>query len=108
MSNNVGPKITWQDGKWFLTGISDRYPVKVELPNNPMISRIWDACSNLLDFYIDYYGANQDRHVEVLRNASKAFAGISELLADEAKSLQNEIELEELYAPDENEPWYNK
>ena len=108
MSNNIFPKITFQDGKWFLTGISSRYPVKVELPNYPMMNRIWEASSNLLDACIDDCGANLDRCVEVLREASKNFAGISQLLADQANSLQNEIKLNELYAPDDDEPWYNK
>lgn len=73
-----------------------------------MMNRIWEASSNLLDVYTDDCGANLDRCVETLRNASTAFTGISQLLADEAKSLQNEIELDELYAPDDDEPWYNK
>lgn len=108
MSNNVFPEIICLDGKWFLTGISNRFPVKVELPNYPMMNKIWEAASNLLDVYIDDCGANLDRCVDVLRSASTAFAGISQLLADQANSLQNEIELDKLYAPDENEPYWNK
>jgi len=108
MANNVFPEITCQDGRWFLTGISNKFPVKVELPNNPMMNRIWEASHNLLDVYIDDCGANLDRCVETLRSASTAFAGISQLLADEANSLQNEIELDELYAPDDEEPYWNK
>jgi len=109
MSNNVFPEITCQDGKWFLRHISDGEIVKeIELPNHPMMNRIWEASHNLLDVYIDDCGANHNRCVETLRSASKAFAGISQLLADKANSLQNEIELDELYAPDDEEPYWNK
>lgn len=108
MANNIFPEITFLDGKWFLTGISNKYPVKVELPNHPMMNRIWEASSNLLNVYIDDCGANLDRCVEVLRSASIAFTGISQLLADEAKKTQEDIDLEELYRPDDNEPWYNR
>ena len=108
MSNNIFPEITFQDGKWFLTGLSNKFPVKVELPNHPMMNRIWEASHNLFDVYIDDCGANLNCCVEVLREASKNFAGISQLLADQANSLQNEIELNELYAPDDEEPYWNK
>ena len=64
--------------------------------------------SNLLNVYIDDCGANRNRCVEVLHNASTAFTGISQLLADEAKKTQEDIDLEELYHPDNNEPWYNR
>ena len=109
MSNNIFPEIICQDGSWFLRYISGGKVVKeIELPNYPMMNRIWEASSNLLDACIDDCGANLDRCVEVLREASKNFAGISQLLADQANSLQNDIELNELYAPDDDEPWYNK
>lgn len=77
---------------------------EIDLPNHPMMNRIWQASSNLLDVYIDDCCGNLDRCVTVLREASKKFAGISELLADKA----NSIEMDILYAPDEEEPWYNK
>lgn len=108
MSNNLFPEITCRNGKWFLTGISNKFPVKVELPNHPMMNRIWEVSSNLLDVYIDDCGANLDRCVDVLRSASITFAGVSQLLADQANSLQNEIELDELYAHDDEEPYWNK
>ena len=109
MSNNIFPEIICRNGKWFLRYISGGEIVKeIELPNNPMMNRIWEASHNLLDVYIDDCGANLDRCVETLRSASTAFAGISQLLADEANSLQNEIELDELYAPDDEEPYWNK
>ena len=73
-----------------------------------MMNRIWEASHNLLDVYIDDCGANLDRCVETLRNASTAFTGISILLADEAKKIQEDIDLEELYRPDDSEPWYNR
>lgn len=108
MNNNIFPEIIFRDGKWFLTGISSRYPVSVELPNNPMMNRIWEVSSNLLNVYIDDCGANLDRCVEVLRNASIAFTGISQLLADEAKKTQDDIELNKLYRPDPGKPWYKR
>lgn len=109
MSNNIFPEITFRDGRWFLRHISGGELVKeIELPNHPMMNRIWEVSSNLLNVYIDDCGANLDRCVEVLREASKNFAGISELLADEAKKTQDDIEYEELYRPDDNEPWYNR
>ena len=109
MSNNIFPEIICLDGRWFLRYISGGEIVNdIYLPNYPMMNRIWEASSNLLDACIDDCGANLDRCVEVLREASKNFAGISQLLADQANSIQNEIELNELYAPDDDEPWYNK
>lgn len=109
MSNNIFPEITCRNSRWFLRYISGGELVKeIDLPNYPMMNRIWEASSNLLDACIDDCGANLDRCVEVLREASKNFAGISQLLADQANSLQNDIELNELYAPDDDEPWYNK
>ena len=109
MLNNRFPEIICLDGRWFLRYISGGEIVKeIELPNHPMMNRIWEASHNLLDVYIDDCGANRNRCVETLRSASTAFAGISQLLADEANSLQNEIELNELYAPDDEEPYWNK
>ena len=108
MANNVFPEIIFRDGRWFLTGISSKFPVSVELPNNPMMNRIWEVSSNLLNVYIDDCGANLDRCVETLRSASIAFAGISQLLADEAKKTQEDIDLDNLYNPSDNEPWWNK
>lgn len=72
------------------------------------MNRIWEVSSNLLNVYIDDCGANLDRCVETLRNASIAFAGISQLLADEAKKTQEDIDLSNLYNPSDNEPWWNK
>lgn len=109
MSNNIFPEIICLDGRWFLrVTYNDGVIKEICLPNHPMMNRIWEASHNLLDVYVDDCGANLDRCVEVLRSASKAFAGISQLLADQANSLQNEIELNELYAQDDDEPWYNK
>jgi len=104
VANNVFPEITFQDGKWFLTGISNRFPVKVELPNYPMMNRIWEASSKLLPVYDSDCGGNITRCIEVLREVSKNFAGISQLLADQA----NDTEMDLLYAPDPDENWYNK
>jgi hypothetical protein len=109
MANNVFPEITCRNGRWFLRYISGGEIVKeIDLPNYPMMNRIWEASQYLLDVYIDDCGANLNRCVETLRSASTSFTGISLLLADEANSLQNEIELNELYAPDDEEPYWNK
>lgn len=108
MTNNIFPEIICRNGRWFLRYIYDGETVKVvkeiDLPNHPMMNRIWEASSNLLDVYIDDCGGNLSRCVNVLREASKNFAGISELLADKANSLEMDI----LYAPDDDEPYWNK
>lgn len=102
---NVFPEITCQDGRWFLRVVYSANEVKeICLPNNPMMNRIWEAASNLLPVYDSDCGGNFDRCVEVLREASKNFAGISQLLADQS----NDLEMDLLYAPDDDEPWYNK
>lgn len=109
MSSNVFPEITFRDGRWFLRHWCNGEIVReIELPNNPMMNRIWEVSSNLLNVYIDDCGANLDRCVEVLRNASIAFTGISQLLADEAKKTQDDIELNKLYRPDPGKPWYKR
>lgn len=109
MNNNIFPEITCRNGKWFLRYISGGEIVKeIDLPDYPMMNRIWEASSAPLDVYIDDCGANLNRCVETLLEASKNFAGISQLLADQANSLQNEIELDKLYAPDDEEPYWNK
>ena len=72
------------------------------------MNRIWEVSSNLIDVYIDDCGANLDRCVEVLRSASIALAGISQLLADEAKKTQDDIEFNKLYRPDPGKPWYKR
>ena len=105
MTNNIFPEIICRNGRWFLRYIAGGELVKeIDLPNHPMMNRIWEASSNLLDVYIDDCGGNLNRCVNVLREASKNFAGISELLADKA----NSIEMDILYSPDENEPYWNK
>lgn len=107
--NNIFPEITFRDGRWFLRYISGGEIVKeIDLPNYPMMNRIWEASHNLLDVCIDDCGANLNRCVETLRSASTAFTGIALLLADEAKKIQDDIDLDNLYAPDPDEPWYNK
>lgn len=108
MSTNIFPEITFRDGRWFLRYWSNGEIVKeIDLPNNPMMNRIWEASSNLLDVYIDDCGANLNRCVEVLRKVSKAFAGISQLLSDQADKEQEQLDLDRLYAYDPDEPWYN-
>lgn len=108
MSSNVFPEITFRDGRWFLQVVYNDGIKEICLPNHPMMNRIWETASNLLNVYIDDCDGNLDRCVETLRSASIAFAGISQLLADEAKKTQEDIDLNDLYAPDPNEPWYNK
>ena len=107
MSNNIFPEITFQDGKWFLTGLSNKFPVKVELPNYPMMNRIWEASSDLLEMYVDDSGGNE-YNIELLRKVSKAFAGISQLLSNQADQEQEQLDLDRLYAQDDDEPYWNK
>ena len=107
MSNNIVPEITFQDGKWFLTGLSNKFPVKVELPNYPMMNRIWEASSDLLEMYVDDSGGNE-YNIELLRKVSKAFAGISQLLSNQADQEQEQLDLDRLYAQDDDEPYWNK
>lgn len=108
MSNNIFPEIICLDGRWFLRYISGGEIVKeIDLPDYPMMNRIWKASSNLLEMYVDDAGGNE-YNIELLRKVSKAFAGISQLLSDQADEEQNQLDLDKLYAPDENEPWYNK
>lgn len=107
MASNIFPEITCQDGKWFLTGLSNKYPVKVELPNHPMMNRIWETASNLLEMYVDDAGGNE-YNIELLRKVSKAFAGISQLLSDQADKEQEQLDLDRLYAYDPNERYWNR
>ena len=109
MSNNIFPEITFRDGRWFLRYISDGELIReIELPDYPMMNRIWEASQYLLDVYIDDCGANLDRCIEVLSSASIAFAGISQLLSDQADKEQEQLDLDRLYAPSDDEPWYNR
>ena len=80
----------------------------VPLPESPMFNSIWEGVSKLLDVYNDDCGANLDRCVQFCNEASKLFAGISELAACHAAGYQKQIELNELYAYDENEKWYQR
>lgn len=108
MSNNIFPEIICRNGKWFLRYISGGEIVKeIELPNNPMMNRIWEASSNLLEMYVDDAGGNE-YNIELLRKVSKSFAGISQLLSDQADKEQEQLDLDKLYAYDPDEPWYNK
>ena len=107
MANKVFPEIIYQDDRWFLTGFSDKFPVKVELPNYPMMNRIWEASSDLLEMYVDDTGGNE-YNIELLRKVSKAFSGISQLLSNQADKEQEQLDLDRLYAFDPDEPWYNK
>lgn len=107
MANNIFPEITCQDSKWFLTGLSNKYPVKVELPDHPMMNRIWETASNLLKMYVDDAGGNE-YNIELLRKVSKAFAGISQLLSDQADKEQEQLDLDRLYAYDPDERYWNR
>lgn len=104
MDRPIFPEIICQDGKWFLRVVYSTNEVKeICLPNYPMMNRIWEAASDLLEMYVDDAGGNE-YNIELLRKISKAFAGISQLLSDEAK----QQELDKLYEYDENEPWYQR
>ena len=105
VANNVFPEIICQDDRWFLRVVYSTNEVKeICLPNNPSMNRIWAASSKLIPVYDSDCGGNITRCIEVLREVSKNFAGISKLLADQA----NDIEMDLLYAPDPDENWYNK
>ena len=108
MANNVFPEITCQDGRWFLRVDYGANEVKeICLPNHPMMNRIWEASSDLLKMYVDDAGGNE-YNIELLRKVSKAFAGISQLLSDQADKEQEQLDLDKLYAYDPDEPWYNR
>ena len=108
MTNNVFPEITCQDGRWFLRVTYGANEVKeICLPNHPMMNRIWEASADLHEMYVDDAGGNE-YNIELLRKVSKAFAGISELLSDQANKEQEQLDLDRLYAFDPDEPWYNK
>ena len=100
-SNPIFPEIICQDGVWFLRYVSGgEVKYELDLPNVSMMNRIWEASADLLRVYVDDYGGQQYCH-DPLRRAAEAFAGISQLLSDEA----NQDELDMLYAHDENERW---
>lgn len=107
MASNIFPEITCQDSKWFLTGLSNKYPVKVELPDHPMMNRIWEAASNLIKMYVDDAGGNE-YNIELLRKVSKTFNGISQLLSDQADKEQEQLDLDRLYAYDPDEHYWNR
>lgn len=108
MANNVFPEITCLDGRWFLRVVYSTNEVKeICLPNYPMMNRIWEASSDLLEMYVDDAGGNE-YNIELLRKVSKAFAGISQLLSNQADQEREQLDLDRLYAPDPDEPWYNK
>jgi len=108
MLNNNFPEITCRNGKWFLRYIfSGEIAKEIDLPDHPMMNRIWEASSDLLEMYVDDAGGNE-YNIELLRKVSKAFAGISQLLSDQAGKEQEQLDLDRLYTFDPDEPWYNK
>lgn len=109
MSSNVFPEITFRDGRWFLRYWCNGELVKeIDLPNEPMLNNIWKATAMLLDVYVDDCSRNYDRCVDYCNQAKNIFAGASQLCQDKAHEYQELIDLDNLYAPDDNEPWYNK
>lgn len=108
MANNVFPEIICLDGRWFLRVTYNDGGIKeICLPNYPMMNRIWEASSDLLEMYVDDAGGNE-YNIELLRKVSKAFAGIAQLLSDQANQEQEQLDLDRLYASDPDEPWYNR
>ena len=105
MDSDLGfPVIVYRDGAWFLRYVwCGELRGEIMLPNHPMMNRIWQTSADLLRVYVDDHGAQPHCH-EFLRKAAKAFAGISQLLFDEAE--QDELNM--LYEDDENELWYQK
>ena len=108
MSNNIFPEIICLDDKWFLRYISGGEIVKeIELPAIG-IDQLWNALAMLLSIYVDDCGANLDRCIDFYNQAKNIFAGASQLCSDYAAQVQEQINLNKLYAPDENEPYWNK
>lgn len=109
MSNNLFPEITCRDGRWFLQVVYNDGIKEICLPNHPMMNRIWEASSDLLKMYVDDAGGNE-YNIELLRRVSKAFAGISQLLSNQADQEQEQLDLDRLYAfdPDDEEPYWHK
>lgn len=99
------PSVFKQGYHWYLNCGENTYLVS---PANPMFDRIWKGVSKMLDVYADDCGANLDRCVQFCEEASKLFAEVSQRAADLAVEYKKQIELNKLYAPDKNEPWYNK
>ena len=69
-----------------------------------MMNMIWAAACKVLCVQIDNCGGKPRESIDLLREASKNFAGIAQILADQA----NDLEMDLLYSPDPNEPWWNK
>ncbi len=108
MTNNVFLEITCLDGRWFLRVDCGANEVKeICLPNYPMMNKIWEASSDLLEMYVDDAGGNE-YNIELLRKVSKTFAGISQLLSNQADQEQEQLDLDRLYAQDDDEPYWNK
>ena len=100
MNNQMFPQIVLRDGEWlYCVGTAE-----LKLPSHPTMNKIWEASAAILECVTSDCGGNLDVCVKNLRDASKAFAGLAKICANSA----NDIELELLYAPDENEPWYQR
>ena len=76
-----------QNKHWFIDNDGELVHLS---PSNPMFDSIWDGVSKMLDVYEDDCGANLDRCVQFCNEASKLFAGISELAAGKAVDYQKQ------------------
>ena len=97
--------IVKHNGHWFLDNDGEMIGLSV---SNPMFDGIWTGVSMMLDVYDDDCGGNLQKCVENCLHASAMFAGVSQLCLDRATFIQDQIELDRLYAPDDDEPWYQK
>lgn len=109
MSNNVFPEITFRDGRWFYRIVNGIDPnQEMCLPQDPILDHIWEAASMIIRTHDDCGGGNFDRMVSYYNQAKNIFAGASQLCQDKAREYQELIDLDNLYNPSDNEPWWNK
>lgn len=94
-------------GKWFLF-YGDNNENFLLSPSNPMFDSIWEGVSKMLRVCEDDCGSNLNVCAQLCDEASKLFAGASQLCSDMAKYNREQYELQIVYAPDPDEPWYNK
>lgn len=97
--------IVQHDGHWFVTDGK----TEIQLPGgNPLLANLWLASALIVQVYTDDCGANLDRCVDFYDQAKNIFVGVSQLCQDAARELQEQIDLDNLYRDDPNEPWYHK
>lgn len=88
--------------------VADDGRSKIPVPNDSFMIKVWEAANIMMSVCADDCGANLHHAKDYCLDAAKRFKEISDLCIDAAKDYQNTIELNELYAPSDDEPWYNK